>query len=102
VPRGNGENELTTRNSRTALVTGAEGFIGSHLVKFLHAKGWNVVGSYLQDSSNSLHELPNLKFAQCDLRDARRLRQIVEEYTPTHIFHPTSWDPCIFLRPHAI
>jgi len=87
VPRGNGENELTTRNSRTALVTGAEGFIGSHLVKFLHAKGWNVVGSYLQDSSNSLHELPNLKFAQCDLRDARRLRQIVEEYTPTHIFH---------------
>ena len=30
---------------KIALITGAEGFIGSHLVKFLQAKGWSVVGT---------------------------------------------------------
>ena len=30
---------------RTALVTGAEGFIGSHLAMFLHKKKWDVVAT---------------------------------------------------------
>jgi GDP-4-dehydro-6-deoxy-D-mannose reductase len=87
--------------NKTALVTGAEGFIGSHLVKFLQAKGWNVIGSYLMADSGSFPKLPNLRFTQCDLRNGQRITQLLTRYGPTHIFHlgaqslpTTSWaDP---------
>jgi len=71
---------------KTALVTGAEGFIGSHMVKFLHARDWNVIGSS-QNGSASSPKLPNLRFAQCDLRNGQRVTQVLAQYQPTHIFH---------------
>jgi GDP-4-dehydro-6-deoxy-D-mannose reductase len=73
--------------NKTAFVTGAEGFIGSHLIKFLQAKGWNVIGGYLLHGSNSFPRLPNLHFTQCDLRNGQRVTQLLAEYRPTHIFH---------------
>lgn len=72
---------------QTAVVTGAEGFIGSHLVKFLQSKGWNVVGSYVQRSPITFPKLPNLQFVQCDLRNGQRVTQLISRYQPTHIFH---------------
>jgi GDP-4-dehydro-6-deoxy-D-mannose reductase len=72
---------------RTALVTGAEGFIGSHMTRFLQAKGWDVIGLHLQDVAASLPKLSNLRFAQCDLRNGQRVTQVLEKYQPTHIFH---------------
>lgn len=73
--------------TKTALVTGAEGFIGSHMVKFLQGRGWNVIGSCLADHSLLLPKSPNLRFVQCDLRNGQRVTQILNEYQPTHIFH---------------
>lgn len=73
--------------NRTAFITGAEGFIGSHLIKFLQAKGWSVVGGYLAEKSVSFPRLPNLLFVQCDLRDRQRVKQLLDEHQPTHIFH---------------
>lgn len=72
---------------RIALVTGAEGFIGSHLVKFLQAKQWRVIGSYCMHGRNPFPELPNLTFVQCDLRNGQRVSQVLNEYEPTHVFH---------------
>jgi GDP-4-dehydro-6-deoxy-D-mannose reductase len=70
-----------------ALVTGAEGFIGSHLARFLQAEGWNVIGTYLPDNHTSFPRLPKLDFVQCDLRNGQRVTQLVDTYRPTHIFH---------------
>jgi GDP-4-dehydro-6-deoxy-D-mannose reductase len=72
---------------RTAFVTGAEGFIGSHLVRFLQKKGWNVIGGYRLHSANSFPKASNLHFTQCDLRDGQRVTQVLAKYQPTHIFH---------------
>jgi GDP-4-dehydro-6-deoxy-D-mannose reductase len=72
---------------KVALVTGAEGFIGSHLVRFLQSKAWNVVGTYYLPSSAFQPEMHNLRFVRCDLRNGQRIAQILVEHQPTHIFH---------------
>ena len=75
------------RMNKTAFISGAEGFIGSHLVKFLQAKGWNVIGGYLLHSAACFSRSPNLRFAQCDLRNGQRVTQLLVDCQPTHIFH---------------
>ncbi len=72
---------------KTAFVTGAEGFIGSHLAKFLLQRKWKVIGGYLTQRSNSFPVLPDLIFEQCDLRNGARVAQLLNKYEPTHVFH---------------
>jgi GDP-4-dehydro-6-deoxy-D-mannose reductase len=71
---------------KKALVTGAEGFIGSQMVRFLAAEGWSVVGGH-RLHSNSLPKLKNVKFVQCDLGNGQRVENLFHEYEPTHVFH---------------
>ncbi len=72
---------------KTALVTGAEGFIGSHLVRFLQSKRWNVVATYYLPDTTLPPEMRNLRFVRCDIRNGQRIAQILAEHQPTHIFH---------------
>jgi GDP-4-dehydro-6-deoxy-D-mannose reductase len=73
--------------TNTAFVTGAEGFIGSHLIKFLHSKGWEVIGGVLRRNGNIPHHDPQIRLVQCDLRNRRRVRKLLSHYKPTHVFH---------------
>jgi GDP-4-dehydro-6-deoxy-D-mannose reductase len=83
IPSGRGRIAKT----RTAFVTGAEGFIGSHLARFLQAKGWRVIGSYRMQSGDSSPKAEKIDLVQLDLRNGQRLTQLFSEYEPTHVFH---------------
>lgn len=74
-------------SKKKAFVTGAEGFIGSHLANFLHARGWSVVASYLSSKRNDGNDSTEINFVQCDLRNRQQVSQLLEEYRPTHVFH---------------
>jgi GDP-4-dehydro-6-deoxy-D-mannose reductase len=73
--------------NRTALVTGATGFIGSYLVRFLHSMGWKAIGSYRPHDSDLLPKLPNLRFVECDLRNRNEVEGVLKKHRPTHVFH---------------
>src|SRR3990172_8149783 len=66
---------------KTILVTGAAGFIGSHLSELLVQRGYQVVGldnlSYgsLQNLTSILHH-SNFRFIQGDVRDTALLEKI--------------------------
>ena len=72
-----------------AFVTGASGFVGSHLVRRLVREGIEV-----HALSRSGEELPRLRdvrdlvrIHQGDLADAGRLRRIVLSLQPALVFH---------------
>ena len=72
--------------NKAAWVTGTEGFIGSHMVKFLSARGWKVVGSYLREGPEPFPVLANVRFAHCDLRNGQRVSQLVHQYRPCLLY----------------
>jgi nucleoside-diphosphate-sugar epimerase len=72
---------------KTALITGAEGFIGSHLVRFLQGQGWKVIGTSRLHNTDSLPQSRNVQFVQCDLRNGQRVAQLFDQYKPSHVFH---------------
>ena len=75
------------KKRKIGFVTGAEGFIGSHLAVFLANKGWEVIGTYLQHHPSTLPVAKNLRYVQCDLRNGQRVAQMLNAHQPTHVFH---------------
>lgn len=65
--------------SGSALVTGAGGFVGRHLAKYLEEKGWDVYRCDLVQREG---------IEKCDITDERDLRRLVDiSERFTHIFH---------------
>lgn len=73
--------------NRTAFVTGAEGFIGSNMVRFLSGEGWKVIASHRLHNSGSMPKLRNVTYVQCDLTNGQRIESLFREHQPTHVFH---------------
>lgn len=85
-------------NSRkTILVTGAAGFIGSHLCEALLARGDEVIGVDNFDpfyaerikraNLSGFIDHSNFSFHEASILDIETLRSILKKQTPTHIVH---------------
>lgn len=57
------------------LVTGSSGLVGTHLVKKLIEKGYEVVGADIMESDN-LIDIPNFRFVETDLSDINQVKDL--------------------------
>lgn len=69
------------------LISGCEGFIGSHLADLLIEKGFLVYGMVYGDIKNINHLRDKITILECDLKNKERVREIVNEVRPDIIFH---------------
>jgi nucleoside-diphosphate-sugar epimerase len=76
---------------KTVLVTGAAGFLGSHLVERLHSSEARVVATDIATAPDSWQavppEAPAVRFEQMDINDDVRLANLVREERPDVLFH---------------
>ncbi len=63
--------------TKKALVTGASGFIGQHLARYLHQSGWDVRCLVRPTSDRSPFESDGFEFAEGSLSDLASLRKAV-------------------------
>ncbi|MHA1869461.1 MAG: GDP-mannose 4,6-dehydratase [Promethearchaeota archaeon] len=89
-------NDLEKNNDKKnniAWVTGAEGFIGSHMVDFLLERNWKVIASVKPGAKlkNLQHNInannPNFILEYVDMRDGEKIFQIIQDHKPNAIFH---------------
>ncbi len=75
-------------NPTNVLITGIEGFIGSHLARYLIAKGISVYGTvYDLSKTDRLKGLEPLQLYEADIMDFPKISKIVADVNPDHIFH---------------
>ena len=69
------------------LITGCEGFVGSHLADLLVEKGFPVNAVVYGDTKNIDHLRDKISFFKCDLNDRERVEEIIGEVKPNFVFH---------------
>lgn len=69
------------------LITGAEGFIGSHLADFLLEKGFDIYASVYAEIKNIKHLEDKITIMKCDIKDRDRVEEIISNVKPDYIFH---------------
>lgn len=85
------------------LITGITGFAGSHLADYIHrnVEQAEIYGTVRWRSNRSnLEQLEHqIKFCECELRDFKSVRDVIEAVKPKYIFHlaghsyvPASWN----------
>lgn len=84
------------RQDAFALVTGASGFVGRHLVRLLSSKGLRVRALYRHTPPNdALKALPGVSWEPCDLLDIYDVETVMEGITDVYhcaavvSFHPS-------------
>ena len=81
------------KRTKTVLVTGGAGFIGSHLVEYLVERGESVVvidrvkEPWQKQNRKRLEQNKNVKFYSIDIRDRKTLLDILFKVKPYRIYH---------------
>lgn len=70
-----------------ALITGAAGFIGSHLADYLLEKNYEVIGIDDLSTGDMRNVDQRVKFYLEDIRDLDKLKEVFEIEKPDYIFH---------------
>jgi GDP-4-dehydro-6-deoxy-D-mannose reductase len=80
-------------------ITGAGGFMGSHLVEELAEKGHDVLATYYRPTTDINDIDPRAKVEECDIRDREKVWRFLAGFRPQNIFHlaaqsfpVVSWD----------
>ncbi|VVB64530.1 NAD-dependent glucose-6-phosphate dehydrogenase [uncultured archaeon] len=74
-------------DANKCLITGCEGFVGSHLAEFLLEKGISVYGMVYGSTENIDHLEKKITILKCDLNDGRQVENIINEVVPDYVFH---------------
>ncbi|MCX6815394.1 MAG: GDP-mannose 4,6-dehydratase [Candidatus Aenigmarchaeota archaeon] len=74
---------------KKALITGADGFIGSHLADILLSKGLEVICLVHKKGliKNIAHIKNKVKIIDCDVTNKKRIEDIIKNTKPDYIFH---------------
>lgn len=70
-----------------ALVTGANGFMGTHMVDLLVAQGYEVLATDIGSASSKVLSGVSLEYAQCDLRDPSQVVSLHTRGPFDYVFH---------------
>jgi GDP-4-dehydro-6-deoxy-D-mannose reductase len=72
------------------LITGATGFVGSHLCEYLAPQGDEVHGTFVFDDELDIFPSAmrdSVRLHRCDLREADQMRAVVNTVRPDRIYH---------------
>ena len=70
-----------------AWVTGAGGMMGQHLVRLLLEKGYSVLGTYYQPTTD-IKQLPKqAQIEECDVRNRALVKKFLYDFKPDEIYH---------------
>lgn len=72
---------------RNVLVTGANGFVGRHLLRLLRASEDMIYGSTLRESGKPMVEQDGAVALACDITDGRAVREAVQRVKPQALYH---------------
>jgi len=73
---------------KRCLITGCEGFIGSHLADLVVEKGLQTFGTvYEEDSLNVKYLRGKVNILRCDLKDRELVEEMIKDVKPDVVFH---------------
>ena len=70
-----------------AYITGVGGVVGSALAPFLKNKGYEVIGSYYQPTTDINEIDPSIRIFELDLRDHAKVMEVIDKELPDVIYH---------------